>query len=329
MLKTSFFSPLFGLLMAAALFPSCGQATPPKDTRNTVTRTDTIFQVKYDTVTVSKTIAESILPENPKANDLLFKSTFVRYEEGANKTLLDLDLAYEYIVPLNKTALKDSILKQYKYMIEEFIVWKNFRPDVVGKELIDSVIKTNKQYFQDDDRFVSQHILPALWYNKEFTSIAYYCGNSLGGSANSRFIACHVFRNRDGRRLYLNDIIKKQGREEFFRIAYQEWEKQRDEMRWTNPFTKDVAIFDASFQYDADFGDYLVNYGLKKNFYFTPEGMVFSYGDEVFAYGEEVIFNGAECGQTGPLLPYERIKHLLQINIKHLKVLTEVEISYE
>lgn len=322
MLKPLFLFRLFISLFMAALLNACGPATKTTDTQDTIQTVDTVHQI--DTVTIDKTPTDSTaLLKNLNVKDLVFKNTTVKYEkEVSNGTLL---INCSYVTPPNNTALKNSILKEYKNLLKEHIfgLASSSRSYATVKETIDNAIKKHRQCIQDDEYFLSsvkQGTVPYLFYNNEITSISYDCYNNLGGSLNSYFTMCHVFRNRDGRRLYLNDIIKEQDREEFFRIANEEWAKHWKEMRWYNPFCD--RTYAASFRYDATHGRALVNQLLKKSFYFTPKGMVLSYNlysDPDEARGE--YDSDFEYGKTELLLPYERIKHLLQIDIRNGKEL--------
>lgn len=317
-MQKTLFSRLFVGLVTIALLYACGPATKTTDTQDTIQTVDTVHQI--DTVTIDKTPTDSTaLLKNLNVKDLVFKNTTVKYEEEASNGTLMIDCSY--VTPINNTALRNSILNEYKNLLKEHIFWLSSRSYATVEETIDNAIKKHRQCIQDGEYFLSsveQGTVPYLFYNNEITSISYDCFNSLGGSMNSVFDMNHVFRNRDGRRLYLNDIIKEQDREEFFRIADEEWAKHK--MRWYNPFCD--GTYAASFRYDATHGRALVNQLLKKSFYFTPKGMVLSYNlysdpDEA----REEYDPYFEYGKTKLLLPYEQIKHLLQIDIRNGKEL--------
>ncbi|WP_298081031.1 hypothetical protein [uncultured Rikenella sp.] len=320
MLKPLFLFRLFTSLFMAALLNACSPATQATDTQDTIPAADTVY--KIDTVTICKTTTDStVLPKELNVKDLVFKNTTVKYEEEASNGTLQIDCSY--VTPVNNTALRNSILKEYKYLLKEHIFWLSPSSNsyTTVEKTIDNAIKKHRQYIQDSEHSLSsiaQGTVPYLFYNKEITSISYDCYNSLGGSMNCIFDMNHVFRNRDGRRLYLNDIIKERDREEFFRIAYEEWDSEK--MRWYNPFGN--VAFAASFRYDATHGQWLTNYLLKKSFYFTPKGMVLSdnlYNDMKDERGEYDPY--FEYGKTELLLPYEQIKHLLQSDLRNGKEL--------
>ncbi len=214
------------------------------------------------------------------------------------------DIYVEYVDCDSNAVLEKNIQKELgKFLCEHIFLIK---PQNLS---ISEIILRGVDRFRTKTSLVKSAriiVVPIIFQKNGITSIVYKCYDSTGGAMNTMYDICHVFRNSDGRRLFFDDILKAESREQFFRIAFDEW-NQSGGMKWYNIFSKEG--FSETFKYDSEYYKDELSMILKRNFYFTSEGLVFCYN----LY--EVNDWGSQYGITSLLLAYDKIRSFLNIDM--------------
>ena len=219
-----------------------------------------------------------------------------------------------YVISKFNNILSKAIENEIKnFLYNEVFYWLE-SDDYINSSMQELVESDAKGFFEENanDLFSNYHVLsvlPYLFHNDELTSIAYIFYNSSGGSLTRNFTLSHVFDNVTGKRLCFDDLVKPENREEFFRIANEAFNEQGG--RWYNPFNFNYEGLD--YIYDDVLYEKKLKKVIEKSFYFTDEGLVFSYnlydeGGDDYEYGDEYEY---QYGKTELFLDYEDVKKLI------------------